>query len=382
MNFDLGQEAASLRHRIRELADRHLPADFLGAFTEDPEDLETTRRFCKVLASEHLLALAWPTEFGGGGASVWEQTVLREEMWAHYEPRGPQYMGLNWIGPAIMRFGTKAQQELHLRRIAAGEAIWCQGFSEPDAGSDLASLRTAARRTDDGWRVTGQKIWTSYAQVAEWCFLAARTGAPDSRRQGVSIFLVPMDRPGIEVRPIRNLLGPYHLNEVFFDDVHVDPGELLGEENEGWQVIKAALAFERVGIARYARGERLLGEVRSSLGGLGSMPATLRARYASAMVHNRVARLMAYEVIGAQAAGTAADGDAAAARIAAVTADQEASDVLVESIGSSVFDSEPKGATHLNAAVEDYWRYSRAATVAAGSVDIQRLLVAQGALGA
>ena len=131
-------------------------------------------------------------------------------------------------------------------------------------------------------------------------------------------------------------------------------------------MIRAALAFERVGIARYARGERLLGEVRSSVGGLCSLPAPRRGRYAAAMVHNRVARLMAYEVIAAQADGTAADADAAAARIAAVTADQEASDVLVEAIGTAVFDSDPKDATLLNAAVEDYWRYSRAATVAAG----------------
>ena len=290
-------------------------------------------------------------------------------------------MGLNWIGPAIMRFGTESQQQLHLPLISGGEAIWCQGFSEPDAGSDLASLRTAARREDDGWRVTGQKIWTSYAQVADWCFLAARTGPPESRREGISVFLVPMDRPGIEVRPIANFLGPYHLNEVFFDDVHVAHTELLGAEDEGWQVIRAALAFERVGIARYARGERLLGQVRAAGGGLGSLPAPLRARYAGAMVHNRVARLMAYEVIAGQAGGTATDADAAAARIAAVTADQEASDVLVEAIGPSVFDSAPGGETHLNAAVEDYWRYSRAATVAAGSVDIQRSLVAQGALG-
>jgi alkylation response protein AidB-like acyl-CoA dehydrogenase len=290
-------------------------------------------------------------------------------------------MGLNWIGPAIMRFGTDVQKDLHLPQIAAGESLWCQGFSEPDAGSDLASLRTAARKVDGGWRVTGQKIWTSYAQVADWCFLAARTGTPESRRKGVSIFLVPMDRPGIDVRPIRTLLGPYHLNEVFFDDVLVEDVELLGEENEGWQVIRAALAFERVGIARYARGERLLTQVRVASGGLGSLPAPLQGRFAAAMVHNRVARLMAYEVIAGQADGTTNDADAAAARIAAVTADQEVSDVLVEAIGTSVFDSEPAGSTHLNAAVEDYWRYSRAATVAAGSVDIQRGLVAQGALG-
>lgn len=380
MDFDLGEDAAALRTRIRGLIAQHLPADFLGAFTDDPEDLELTRRFSKVLAGEGLLALAWPVEFGGGGASVWEQAVLREEMWAHYEPRGPQYMGLNWVGPAIMRFGTPAQQDLHLKAIAGGEALWCQGFSEPDAGSDLASLRTVARRVDGGWRVTGQKIWTSYAQVADWCFLAARTSTTEKGRRGISIFLLPMDRTGIEVRPIDNLLGPYHLNEVFFDDVCVHDDELLGTEHAGWDVIREALAFERVGIARYARGDRLLGWVRQAVGGIGAMEGPLQARFASALVHNRVARLLAYEVIGHQDDGTATDSDAAAARIAAVLNDQEVSDVLVDAIGPSVFDSEPESGTNLHAVVEDYWRYSRAATVAAGSVDIQRSIVARGAL--
>ena len=133
------------------------------------------RQFCRPLAERNLLCLAWPEEFGGGGASVWEQTVVREEMWAHHEPRGAQYMGVNWVGPIIMRHGTDEQQRKHLPPIARGEVIWCQGFSEPEAGSDLASLRTTARRDGDGWLVSGQKIWTSYATMAQWCFLLART---------------------------------------------------------------------------------------------------------------------------------------------------------------------------------------------------------------
>ena len=120
----------------------HVPPDFLGAFTDDPADLEIAQRFCRLLAERGLLCLAWPEEFGGRGASPWEQTVVREEMWAHHEPRGAQYMGVNWVGPAIMRHGTPEQQRQHLPPIARGEVIWCQGFSEPDAGSDLASLRT------------------------------------------------------------------------------------------------------------------------------------------------------------------------------------------------------------------------------------------------
>src|SRR5580692_2526258 len=151
-------------------------------------------------------------------------------MWAHHEPRGAQYMGVNWVGPSIMRHGTQEQQRLHLPAIARGEVIWCQGFSEPDAGSDLASLRTAARPVPPvpagegdggGWRVYGQKIWTSYALMAQWCFLLARTSTGEKKQQGLTVFLVPMSRAGIEVRPIRAMLGPHHLNEVFFDGVEV-----------------------------------------------------------------------------------------------------------------------------------------------------------------
>jgi alkylation response protein AidB-like acyl-CoA dehydrogenase len=382
MDYDLGPQADALRRRVRDLVHQQIPTDFIGAFTEDPADLETTRRFCKVLATEGLLTMAWPTEFGGGAASVWEQTVIREEMWAHHEPRGPQYMALNWIGPAIMRFGTPVQQQFHLPKMAAGDVIWCQGFSEPNAGSDLASLRTAARRTEGGWLVSGQKIWTSYAPVADFCVLAARTGPPDSRSRGISVFLMPMNRPGIEIRPIKSFLGPYHLNEVFFDEAFVAEDEILGAEHQGWQVIREALAFERIGIARYARADRLLAEVRERTGGLAALPAGLQARYARAMVHNRVARLMAYEVIAAQAEGTVDDGAAAAARTASVLGDQEVSEVLVEAIGTAVLDSDPHGSTHQNAAVEEYWRYSRAATVAAGSVDIQRSIVARSVLAA
>lgn len=171
----MGEGATTLRAQLRGMVREHVPADFLGAFTEDPADLEVAQRFCRLLADRGLLCLAWPEEFGGRGASVWEQTVVREEMWAHHEPRGAQYMGVNWVGPAILRHGTPEQRRRHLPPIARGEVIWCQGFSEPDAGSDLASLRTAARPDGDGWQVSGQKIWTSYATMAQWCFLLTRT---------------------------------------------------------------------------------------------------------------------------------------------------------------------------------------------------------------
>ena len=258
VDFSMGEAAAALRGDLRDLVREHVPAGFLGAFTDDPADLAAAQRFCRILAERGLLCLAWPEEFGGRGASVWEQTVVREEMWAHHEPRGAQYMGVNWVGPAIMRHGTPEQQRTHLPPIARGEVIWCQGFSEPDAGSDLASLRTAATRDGNEWRVSGQKIWTSYAAMAQWCFLLARTSRGEKKQQGLTVFLVPMSAPGIEVRPIRCLMGPHHLNEVFLDDVRVTEADVLGPVDAGWQVVQEVLAFERVGIARYARCERLL----------------------------------------------------------------------------------------------------------------------------
>src|SRR3984957_1190761 len=208
----MGPGAAALRAELRQLVKEHVPPDYLGAFTDNPADLEIAQRFCRLLAERGQLCLAWPEEFGGRDASLWEQTVVREEMWAQHEPRGAQYMGVNWVGPTIMRHGTAEQKRQHLPPIANGEVIWCQGFSEPDAGSDLASLRTAARRDGDIWRISGQKIWTSYATMAQWCCLLARTSRGDKKQEGITVFLVPMSAPGIDVRPIRSTIGPHHLN--------------------------------------------------------------------------------------------------------------------------------------------------------------------------
>jgi len=370
-----------LRAELRSLIAREVPADFLGAFTDDPRDLEIAQRFCARLAADHLLTLAWPEEYGGRGGSVWDQTVVREEMWAHHEPRGAQYMGLNWVGPAIQAYGTDEQKTLHLPAIAAGTVIWCQGFSEPDAGSDLASLTTRATPVDGGFQITGQKIWTSYAGMAQWCVLAARVGMGEKKHEGITLFLVPMDSPGITVRPIRSSLGPHHLNEVFFDEVFVDEGTVLGGVGNGWQVIRHALTFERVGIARYARCDRLLSEVEEELGdGFDALPAPVRAAWVRALIAVRVARLLAYRVVHLQAEGTPADTEASAARIAVTQTDQLVAETLFQALDGASLRDARSGAT-LHGAVEDHWRYAQAATVASGTIEIQRMIVGRAALG-
>lgn len=379
MDFDLGEQAAELRARLRALIAAHIAEDYLGAFTDDPADLEVAQQFCKTLADEGLLTIAWPEEYGGGGGSVWEQTVVREEMWAHHEPRGAQYMGLNWVGPAIMAFGTEGQKRQHLSAIAAGKLIWCQGFSEPDAGSDLAALSTKATPDGEGWRINGQKIWTSYAGMAQWCVLAARVGTGE-RHEGITMFLVPMDTEGITVRPIRSMLGPHHLNEVFFDDVWAGPDAVLGGVGEGWEVIRRALAHERVGIARYARCERLLSALGRELAPVwDELPPALHSQWARALVQVRVARLLAYRTVRAQETGEPPDVMASAARIAVTQCDQQVAELLFQAIEDESLES-GRGAP-LHGAIEDHWRYAQAATVASGTIEVQRMIVSKALLG-
>lgn len=378
MDFDLGEQAAALRARLRELITTHIAEDYLGAFTTDPADLDVAQQFCKTLADEGLLTIAWPTEYGGGGGSVWDQTVVREEMWAHHEPRGAQYMGLNWVGPAIMAFGTDEQKRQHLSAIAAGDVIWCQGFSEPDAGSDLANLSTKATPDGDGWRLNGQKIWTSYAGMAQWCVLAARVGS-GTRHEGITMFLVPMDTPGITVRPIRSMLGAHHLNEVFFEDAWAGPDAVLGGIGEGWAVIRKALAHERVGIARYARCERLLSALGRELAPVWhELPPALHSQWARALIQVRVARLLAYRTVRAQEVGETPDVMASAARIAVTQCDQQVAEVLFQALDHESLEAGVSAPLH--GAVEDHWRYAQAATVASGTIEVQRMIVSKALL--
>ncbi|MGH1561592.1 acyl-CoA dehydrogenase family protein [Mumia sp. DW29H23] len=372
VDLDLGDPADALRARLRELLDELLPDDWAGPFSDDPAVRRVVRAVLDRLAEERLLTIDWPVEYGGAAATVWESTVLREEMWAHLEPRGPQYMGLSWVGPTLMAFGTDEQKRHHLPAIAAGERIWCQGFSEPESGSDLGSLSLPATADGQGWVVNGQKIWTSYASIADWCFLAARTSR-DSRakNRGVTIFLVPMDRDGISVRPIASMMGDQHLNEVFFDEVRTTPDDVLGAVDHGWQVIKYVLNHERIGIPRYARDERLLSELAPSA--RTSDPGS-RVDYVRALVHARTARLLNHRAIAMRETGDLTDRAASGARIASIALDQEVASLTLDVLGAQGL---RPGGDGLLGHAEDVYRYARSATIASGTIEIQRMLVAR-----
>jgi alkylation response protein AidB-like acyl-CoA dehydrogenase len=189
--------------------------------------------------------ITWPREFGGRGGTPIQESIFAEEAAAFGVSNGPLLIGLSMVGPALMRHGTRAQQAEHLPRLLRGEAVWCQLFSEPEAGSDLAALRTRAVPDGDTWVVDGQKVWTSSAKAADWAILLARTDSGAPKHRGITYFLVDMRTPGIEVRPLRQMNGSYHFNEVFLDGVRIPATGVVGEVNAGWEVVHATLANER-----------------------------------------------------------------------------------------------------------------------------------------
>ena len=383
MDFEFSAEEERFRTELQAFLDEELPDWWRGMFVDDDRAMPFTRDLCQKLAKKGWLTMAWPPEFGGQGASVWMQAIVREEMWAREEPRGPQYMNLNYIGPLLMRFGTSDQKQRFLPPMAAGDVIWTQGFSEPDAGSDLASLITRAEDRGDHFVVNGQKIWTSYADSpADWCLLLVRTDPSSRKHNGISVLLVDMTTPGITVRPIDTMAGPHEFNEVFLDDVQVPRECLLGEQNRGWDVIVAGLTFERVGIARYARAGRvieLLVEYANEVD-LGDDPivrdrlADLRARY-------EAARLLNYRAISKQAVGEVPTIEASIARMHNTQLEQEVGHVGLELLGPTAQLRAGDRWAPLRGEIHRYWTRNIPTTVAAGTLEIQKNIVAQRGLG-
>ena len=352
-------------------------------FVEDERAIPITREMCRKLAEGGWLTRAWPPEHGGAGASVWMQTIVREEMWAREEPRGPQYMNLNYIGPLIMRFGTSDQQERFLPPMSRGEVIWTQGFSEPDAGSDLASLSTRADDRGDHFVVNGQKIWSSYADApADWCLLLVRTDPARPKHEGISVLLVDLATSGITVRPIDTMAGPHEFNEIFLDDVVVPRDCLLGEQNRGWDVIVAGLTFERAGIARYARAGRIIelwvGYANDS--GRAGEP-TVRALLADLRARYEAARLLNYRAISLQAAGEVPTVEASIARIHNTQLEQQVGHVGLELLGPQAQLRADDPVAPLRGEIHRQWVRNIPTTIAAGTLEIQKSIVAHRGLG-
>ena len=248
MDLRPSPEAEAFRSRVRAFLAEHLPPDWpgVGALPEDEVD-DFVAGWRRTLYEHGFLGIAWPAEYGGGGLSKLEHVVLVEECARAKVPMGParDTISVKMVGNTLLRWGTEEQKRYFVPRILSGEHSWCQGFSEPNAGSDLAGLATRAELDGDHWVLNGQKIWTSFATEADWIFVLARTDPDAPRHKGISFLLCPMDAPGLEVRPIRMLTGGSEFNEVFLTDVRVPAANVVGQVNGGWAVAMSLLGHER-----------------------------------------------------------------------------------------------------------------------------------------
>ena len=251
-SLDYSPEAAKFRAQIRLMLEANLPAGWVGLGDKSLDEREEfCARWFSVLSENGLRAPGWPREYGGAGLSEIERVVLTEEMVRNGLPErmALDRFGIDMLGPTLIRWGTEAQKEYFLPRILSGEHRWCQGFSEPGAGSDLASLSTSAVLDGDEWVINGQKVWTTGAHNANWIFVLVRTDPGAARHAGISLLLCPMNQPGVEVQPIQTLVGNSDFNAVFFTDARTARSNVVGEVDDGWQVAMSLLGHERLGQA-------------------------------------------------------------------------------------------------------------------------------------
>ena len=276
MQLAFTQKQEAFRQEIRGFLKQELPDDWEGLEEGDEyegEGLEFTRRMAKTLANKGWLTLAWPKEYGGQDRPMMEQVVYQEEMAYNMVPPATLDMGvggIGWVGPTLMLYGTEEQKKEQIPYIGAGERFWCTGYSEPDSGSDLASLQTEALSEGDHYMVNGQKTWNSGGHAMDWCWLAVRTDPSAPKHKGISLVLVDLRTPGVTIEPIVNMANSHHFNEIFFENVRVPKANLVGEENMGWYYVAVALDFERSHIRDAAIQRRHLDEIVAHLGRSGS----------------------------------------------------------------------------------------------------------------
>jgi len=303
LNFEpvlTSDKETALREHVRSFLAEH--GDFPAANVIDSWSV-CDPAFSKLLAEQGWIGMTWPTEYGGGGRSYLERYVVIEELLAAGAPVGAHWVADRQSGPLLLRFGTEAQRQYFLPKVTQGECFFAIGMSEPNSGSDLASIKTRAERVDGGWIVNGSKIWTSWAHVCHYMITLCRTAEPsDNRHAGLSQLIVDLHAEGITIRPIITLAGEAHFNEIFFDNVFVPDEHVAGKVDEGWSQVMAELAFERSGPERFLSSYKLLEESISVLGKMALKQESM------ATIGKFVARLMVLRQMSLSVASQLQDG--------------------------------------------------------------------------
>jgi len=382
MQFRYESDVEAFRDEVRAFIAAELPPidERQPEFASLRDEYDYTMGFQKKLAARDWLAMAWPKEYGGGGASHMRQLVYNEEMAYAAAPVGN--MGIAWVGPSLMLYGTEEQRKRFIPRITGADDWWCTLYSEPGAGSDLAALQTRAEKDGDDYVINGQKIWTSGGHLADWGWLAARTDPDAPKHKGITLFMFSMKSPGVTVRPLINLAGHHGFNEVFFEDVRIPASQVAGEVNRGWYHMAVALDFERSGIAAFAGGrrsvERLVHLARDNRDLVANRPG-IRAELADRAVEVNVGTMLAYRVATMQARGMVPNHEASAAKVFGSEMSQRIASTGMHLMGTG--GQLRKGSAGLLLDLASGYMGAVGSTIAAGTSEIQRGIIATRGLG-
>jgi alkylation response protein AidB-like acyl-CoA dehydrogenase len=381
-----GFSADTFRQELRAWLGRELPAIW-GAPTRpvrptEADDLEMRRRFDRALYAAGWAGLSWPAEYGGQGAPIDCERVLAEEAAEAGAPERYNRVGLGIVAPAIIGFGSAAQKERYLRPILNSDEIWCQGFSEPNAGSDLASLSARATLVDGRWRIAGQKVWTTLSAVADFCLLLARTGEPASAHRGITAFIVPMHQAGVVVRPIRQINDSTEFSEVFFDSAETAADPVIGAVDRGWQLAMSVLAYERSTnlLNRQVRLDMTLRALRHAAGRYrDSVPEPLVDDLVDIWIRSAALRYTVRDHLAEIGRGESPGIGNNATKVYWSETYQALGDLALEvrgvvpPEGNELLDDEPDW--------YDFYLASRASSIYAGTDEIQRTIIAERGLG-
>jgi len=390
MDMQLKPEDEAFRQEVRAFLDEHLDAELREA-GEKTSGISSAHaplmRWHKILHAKGWVAPGWPQEFGGTGWSDMQRYIWQSECARVNTPK-LYPMGLGMIGPTLIACGTKQQQEYYLPRLLSGAHIWCQGYSEPGSGSDLASLQCAAVRDGDDYIINGSKIWTSYAQHANHIFCLVRTDKTTKPQAGISFLLIEMNSPGISVEPIITLAQDHEVNQVFFDNVRVPVANRVGAENDGWSVAKTLLTFERSS-AYAARLKLMLGNLEPLVADSGD--AALAQRHAALSIRVAAVEMTEFRVQAALADGRPNSSGSSQLKIMGTEAQQDIDRLAVDALGARAAVWQPErremganvaaiGPEATQGILADFLN-NRAASIYGGSNEVQRNILAKMALG-
>jgi alkylation response protein AidB-like acyl-CoA dehydrogenase len=394
LDFSLTPEQEAFRERVRAWLEQNIPRDWVRRATgasevPRPEAYQLLREWQRTLYDAGFIGLTWPKEYGGQGLTFMEETIVQQEMAFRKAPPILNILGVGMAGPTIVAYGTEEQKQRYPAKILSCEEIWCQGYSEPNAGSDLASLQTRAVKDGDHWVINGQKVWTSLAHISDWMMLLARTDPEAPRHKGITYFLLDMTLPGVTVKPLRQITGDAEFNEVFFDNVRVHEAQVLGGVNNGWQVGLTTLMYERL-----ALGFGLQVRLRIALDGLvemarhvekGGRPTTkdpvLRQKIAQLWIETESLKYTGARAVTKLLRGELPGPEASAGKMVWVDVHQRIQELAMEIQGPYA-----QLVAGSDRAVENgVWQYSflrsRANSIEGGTTEIQKNIIGERVLG-